>query len=528
MKPLFILTSSHNSFAKTSVLVFCISIVGESAVFRTRAGDVQRQSLSVDQDSTAEDRAATVKEALEHLWQGYKSSAWGEDEVRPINGGAGGHWGDIGMNILDSMDTLWLAGFKSDFAEGEKWVSALDFSDTSALNLKRLHQGRSSFFETTIRALGGLLSSHALSGRDVYLQKARALGANLFEAFPQPRDPHQHAWPDSYINLFSPHDIEVTPSWRPGSVAIADAASNALEFSYLSQATGDERFGNAADKVLHELVNMSVQNQQPCAPSLLDAYSLGFVTSSVSVGAYADSYFEYLLKRYIQGGNSDVGLLNAWKSAMQEMRTGLVRTSSDGFTFLAREGNRDGGSLAAVDQEMDHLSCFMGGLLALGHMNVAEKDREDWWLPTGAAITRTCYEMYHRTASGLSPETVSFDNGMQPLDRSFRLRPETLEALFYMYRATGNHTYREWSWNIFQAINKHTRSKYGFAKARDVTTVPVPLDDSEETFMGAETLKYALLIQLPSSALPLDQWVLNTEAHPLPIRHAIDKAERHV
>merc|ERR1719343_1451807 len=105
---------------------------------------------------------------------------------------------------------------------------------------------------------------------------------------------------------------------------------------------------------------------------------------------------------------------------------------------------------------------------------------------------------------------------MNPVSSEYRLRPETLESLFYLYRITGNETYREWSWNIFQAINKHTRTKYGFAKASDVWSLPVPLEDSEETFMGAETLKYALLVHLPSS-VPLDRFVLNTEAHVFPI-----------
>jgi len=475
-------------------------------------------SLLEEQESVAAERATVVREALEHMWQGYKTSAWGEDEVRPISGGPGGRWGNVGMNILDSMDTLWLGGLSKDFADGEKWVSSLDFSDHAALNMARLHPDRSSFFETTIRALGGLLSSHALSGKAVYLEKARALGANLLQAFPQPNDSEKHAWPDAYINLFQPTDHEITPSWRPGTVAIADVGSNALEFGYLSEASGDSRYTDTADNVLHELVNMSLKSGGALAPSLLQAFSMSFATSSVSVGAYADSYFEYLLKRHIQGGNKDQSLLQAWKSAMQEMRTGLLKKSSDGYTYLARIGNRQGSKVEANDQEMDHLSCFMGGLLALGSMNVAEKDREDWWLPTGAEITRTCYEMYHMTKSGLSPETVTFEGGMKPLDSSFRLRPETLESLFYMHRATGNQTYRDMSWNIFTAINKHTRSKYGFAKAKDVTELPVPLEDSEETFMGAETLKYALLIQLPKETLPLDKWVLNTEAHPLPIR----------
>jgi len=39
-----------------------------------------------------------------------------------------------------------------------------------------------------------------------------------------------------------------------------------------------------------------------------------------------------------------------------------------------------------------------------------------------------------------------------------------------------------------------------------------------ESFFLAETLKYLYLIFSDDDVLPLDEWVLNTEAHPLKIR----------
>jgi mannosyl-oligosaccharide alpha-1,2-mannosidase len=38
-----------------------------------------------------------------------------------------------------------------------------------------------------------------------------------------------------------------------------------------------------------------------------------------------------------------------------------------------------------------------------------------------------------------------------------------------------------------------------------------------ETFFLAETLKYLYLLFAPNDVLPLDKYVFNTEAHPLPI-----------
>merc|ERR1719333_807004 len=137
---------------------------------------------------------------------------------------------------------------------------------------------------------------------------------------------------------------------------------------------------------------------------------------------------------------------------------------------------------------MEHLACFVGGMLALGAQSVPAEDREDWWLPTGAEITRTCYEMYARSPSGLAPEQITFASGEMAPKKNFEqfmLRPETLESLFYMHRLTGNQTYRDWSWRIFKAIDSRTRAPWGFAAAETIggRGKPVVLEDKQETFM---------------------------------------------
>lgn len=48
------------------------------------------------------------------------------------------------------------------------------------------------------------------------------------------------------------------------------------------------------------------------------------------------------------------------------------------------------------------------------------------------------------------------------------LRPETIESLFYLWRFTGNKTYQEWGWNIFQAFEKNSRTETGYVGLKDV------------------------------------------------------------
>jgi mannosyl-oligosaccharide alpha-1,2-mannosidase len=71
---------------------------------------------------------------------------------------------------------------------------------------------------------------------------------------------------------------------------------------------------------------------------------------------------------------------------------------------------------------------------------------------------------------------------------------------------------------MFQAIEKHCRTDSGYSGIRDVYNNNPQKDDVQQSFFLAETLKYLYLIFSEDSLIPLDNWVLNTEAHPLPVK----------
>ena len=55
------------------------------------------------------------------------------------------------------------------------------------------------------------------------------------------------------------------------------------------------------------------------------------------------------------------------------------------------------------------------------------------------------------------------------------LRPESVESLFIMWRATRDPLYRTWGWQIFRAFEKWTRlDSGGYANLDSVLKVPVP------------------------------------------------------
>ena len=122
---------------------------------------------------------------------------------------------------------------------------------------------------------------------------------------------------------------------------------------------------------------------------------------------------------------------------------------------------------------------------------------------------------------GMGPEIAYFEGAgmsIHPADGHSLLRPEYVESLFVLWRVTGEQKWRDWGWDVAMAIQKHARvPKGGYASVNSVSAAHPELRDHMESFFLAETLKYLLLLFSDSDVLPLDQYVLNTEAHPLPI-----------
>lgn len=102
-----------------------------------------------ESDELARSRQYHIKKAMQFAWAGYEQYAFGMDEIKPESMTGSNGWGGFGTTLVDSLDTLWLMGMKDEFQRARDWVR-------DSLNNDRNHVV--SFFETTIRSVGGLLS----------------------------------------------------------------------------------------------------------------------------------------------------------------------------------------------------------------------------------------------------------------------------------------------------------------------------------------------------------------------------------
>jgi mannosyl-oligosaccharide alpha-1,2-mannosidase len=97
------------------------------------------------------------------------------------------------------------------------------------------------------------------------------------------------------------------------------------------------------------------------------------------------------------------------------------------------------------------------------------------------------------------------------------LRPETAESLFVLNKLTGEQVYRDWAWEIWEAIDKHCKTDIAYGSLHDVNVAQGGVEDRMESFFLAETMKYLYLAQDPDTEIDLTKVVFNTEAHPLTI-----------
>ena len=75
----------------------------------------------------------------------------------------------------------------------------------------------------------------------------------------------------------------------------------------------------------------------------------------------SDSLYEYMLKIWLQGGRTEFLYREMYDKSIQGMHDKLLQVSSPtGLVYIADENS------GTLDTKMDHLVCFMGGLLALG------------------------------------------------------------------------------------------------------------------------------------------------------------------
>ncbi|KJH50455.1 glycosyl hydrolase family 47 [Dictyocaulus viviparus] len=452
----------------------------------------------------SEKRKQKVVEMMLHAWTGYKNYSWGANELRPISmtSNTQAIFGGPKMpaTIVDAADTLWIMGLRNEYEEARDYIKN-DFNMSLAT-------GSASVFETTIRFVGGLLSLYALTGEIFYIDKARNVAEALLPAFTTPT-----GIPKSIVHMET-KSASNYPWADGGSSILSEIGSLHLEFTYLSHITGAAIFRKKVKKIRNVLYRAEKSD------GLYSNYinpNTGMFSErrQVSLGALGDSFYEYLIKSWIQSDKTDEQARKMYWDASDAIKLHLIKKSKNGLTYVAEL--HDG----VTNDKMGHLACFSVGMFALQAVNENQIEKRKATMELAEELGRTCHESYVRTPTHIGPEMFYFIGDEEARSKygenSYFLRPEVIEGYFYLWRLTGNSKYRDWTWDAIVSIDKYCRVKGGFSGLNDVNDLRSGHDDVQQSFFLAETLKYAYLTFSENSVIPLDQWVFNTEAHPLPV-----------
>ena len=442
----------------------------------------------------------------------------------------------MGWIIVDALDTMIIMNLTTPLTSAREWLS-------NSLSYDQDHDV--SVFETTIRMVGGLLSAHYLSttfpdmapvpptksasSEDLYLEIATDLSDRLLGAYES-----KTGVPYASVNL---HTREGIPSHADaGASSTAEASTLQLEMKYLAKLTGETNYWEKAEKIMKILDDQG--RQDGLLPIFIQADTGRFQGENIRLGSRGDSYYEYLIKQYLQTNEEEPVYRDMWDEALMGIRKHLITyTKQANLTIL---GERPSGLNSQLFPKMDHLVCFMPGTIALGATNGrtltdAKKDpswgkRQEEEMELARQLTKTCWGFYLVTATGLSPEISHFrmhdpplmmqdfldnDEELPPspddlssadstqwrMDYDIHVadfhnmqRPEFVETLFYMWRITGDIMYREWGWKIFESFVEYTAvpNGGGFSSVNDVDKIPPPSRDNMESFWLVSTTPSSL------------------------------------
>lgn len=308
-------------------------------------------------DELARERRQAIKAAMNHAWSGYRKWAFGYDELQPVSGKGNMRWSGVGTTLVDSLDTLWIMGMKEEFYEGRDWVRD---------HLSHDVDGYVSFFENTIRSLGGLLSAYDWSGDEAFLDKATDLGDRLVKAFDSPS-----GVPYFQVNLKTGKAIN--EHWSPKETQISAAGSVQMEFRYLTKVTGNKSYAEKAEHAFDVLSTLKPPDglYYTAVRNMDKQPSFGNAGSRITFGGRADSFYEYMLKLWLQGGKTETKYREMYDESIEGMHKVLLKYSTpSGLAYLAKRSR----SSKTLIHEFEHLECFMGGTCSMRiSMNVIER-----------------------------------------------------------------------------------------------------------------------------------------------------------
>lgn len=419
---------------------------------------------------------ADVRAEFKWAWDHYVDRAWGKDEINPVSGTSQSFFiegQDLGLSLVEALDTLWIMELDDEFQAGVDWVkSSLDFDVN----------GDAQVFETNIRLVGGLLSAYLACEDPVLLQKAKDLADRLMKAF----DASPHGLPYRYVNLR-------TGAVRDPETNLAEIGTYIAEFGMLSRLTGEPRYHEAARRaMLHAL---SLRSPIGLMAANIHAETGGFTSRNASIDVYADSFYEYLWDAWELFGDREL------KAAAEQCLKAMIDHQGRRYDDLLWFPMVDFETGAVTGASQTVLGAYLAGLLG----QAGFKAEGDDFLKTYEAM-QARYQIV--------PESIDVTTA---LPRTLRtgLRPEVADAALNLWQHDRDDRYRAIAATHYRNMKATSKAAYGYTALRDISTRPMTQGDNCPGYWWSEQMKYYFIMFAEPKRIDLDRLVLSTEANVL-------------
>lgn len=464
-----------------------------------------------------------VKELFYFAHDSYLEKGYPFDEVRPVSCVPKGRnfddaydiitndvLGNFSATLIDSLTTIAILNDKEKFLE---MVELVRNTFPRAFDLDSTVQ----VFETTIRIVGGLISSHLYAtdpSKHVYLgsqydgillRLARDMADRLLPAYltssglPLPRINLRHGLRGLTADLLSENNV-------------AAMACPMFEFTILSYLTNDEKYAAVTRYAMNK--TWTLRSELDLLPMSFNPENCQCYSHFTGIGASIDSFYEYALKGAILF--DDDYLYDMWHQSYAAL---TANCKADWFYVNAQSST---GQLSAP--WIDSLGAFFPGLLVLaGEIEDATYKNMmslKLWDTFGGLPERWQFQ-----SSEPLPQVMKLTEEQRKLaeeqQRSnvplewYPLRPEFVESTYFLYRATKDPFYLNIGVEILESFKGRFKYECGFGGIQDV--IGGEVQDRMETFVLSETLKYLYLLFDEENELhhTRDNMVFSTEAHPM-------------
>lgn len=175
----------------------------------------------------------------------------------------------------------------------------------------------------------------------------------------------------------------------------------------MTQLTGDQKYFDAIQRISDNLESAQNNTQVPGLwPIMVDALSMRFNDPRYTVGAMADSTYEYLPKEHMLLGARTEQYQRIYESAITPIKERLLfrPMTKDGQDILF-SGNLYASTKAnkkRIEPQAEHLKCYLGGTVGIG-AKVFDRAEE---LSIARKLTDGCIWAYDIMHSGIMPEAM--------------------------------------------------------------------------------------------------------------------------